>query len=234
MPITAMKNGSIAGFKYFGFGGLKHDTKGLKSFKGAKKGNKTAFNLFITPRSAASFKVNVWLNGPWDNSTWKGKKIGEILVPANSKRELTKFTVDVARFVEGLDKKHSIFLVAESISEEPLFDFEGLGFSSSSRSINRPLVPAVNISVDGKIIELPAYPVRSTNQNGIMGYDLYETIVNLPAGTSTIPTLSATSTHPDVRIEIQQTTTLSGAALVKCNYKGIVKTYKVVFSSPES
>lgn len=165
MPITAMKNGSIAGFKYFGFGGLKHDTKGLKSFKGAKKGNKTAFNVFITPRSAASFKVNVWLNGPWDNSTWKRKKIGEILVPANSKKELTKFTIDVARFVEGLDKKHAIFLVAESSGQEPL---------------------------------------------------------------------SATSTHPDVRIEIQQTTTLSGAALVKCNYKGIVKTYKVVFSSPES
>ena len=136
--------------------------------------------------------------------------------------------------IEGLDKKHAIFLVAESSGQEPLFDFEGLGFSSSSRSINHPLVPAVNISVDGKIIELPAYPVRSTNQNGIMGYDLYETTVNLPAGTSTIPTLSATSTHPDVRIEIQQTTTLSGAALVKCNYKGIVKTYKVVFSSPES
>lgn len=234
MPVTSMKNGSIVGFKYFGFGGLKHDTKGLKAFKGARKGNKTAFNLFITPRSAASFKVNVWLNGPWDNSTWKGKKIGEILVPANSKKTLTKFTIDVARFVEGLDKKQAIFLVAESVSQEPLFDFEGLGFSSAMLSIDRPLVPAVNISVDGAKIELPAYPVRSTNQNGIMGYDLYETTVNLPAGTSTIPTLSATSTHPEVHIEIEQATTVAGAALVKCNYKGVVKTYKVVFSSPES
>ena len=77
MPVTAMKNGSIAGFKYFGFGGLKHDTKGLKSFEGTKKGNKAAFNLFITPRSAASFKVNVWLNGPWDNLTWKGKRLAK-------------------------------------------------------------------------------------------------------------------------------------------------------------
>ena len=145
-----------------------------------------------------------------------------------------KFTVVVARFVEGLDKKHAIFLVAESSGQEPLFDFEGLGFSSSSRSINRPLVPAVNILVDGKIIELPSNPVRSTNQNGIMGYDLYETTVNLPAGALTIPTLSATSTHPEVHIEIEQASTVSGAALVKCNYKGVVKTYKVVFSSQES
>lgn len=234
MPVTAMKNGSIAGFKYFGFGGLKQDTKGLKAFKGAKKGNKTAFNLFITPRSAASFKVHVWLNGPWDNSTWKGKKIGEITVPANSKRELTKYTIDVARFVEGLDGKHAVFLVAESAGREPLFDFEGLGFSSARQSIERPCVPVVQLSVDGKKIELPATPIRSTNQNGIMGYDLYEATVKLPAGTSTVPTVLATSTHPEVSIEIEQATTPSGAALVKCNYKGVVKTYKVVFSSPES
>jgi hypothetical protein len=234
MPITAMKNGSIVGFKYFGFGGLKQDTKGLKSFKGAKKGNKTAFNLFLTPRSAASFKVNVWLDGPWDAAPWKGKKIGQITVPANSKSELTKFTIDVARYVEGLGKKHAIFLVAESTSQEPLFDFEGLGFSSATQSIDRPHVPVVQLTVDGKEIELPAFPVRSTNQNGITGYDLYETTVNLPVGTSTFPTVSATSTHSEVRFEIEQASSLSRAALVKCNYRGVVKTYKLVFSSPES
>lgn len=74
MPITNMKNGNIVGFKYFGFGGLEKDTQGLKAFEGTKKGNKTAFNLFLTPKTAKSFKVNVWLDGPWDNATWKGKK----------------------------------------------------------------------------------------------------------------------------------------------------------------
>jgi arabinoxylan arabinofuranohydrolase len=110
MPITNMKNGNIVGFKYFGFAGLDKDTNGLKAFEGTKKGNKTAFNLFIQPKTAKSFKVNVWMDGPWDNAAWKGKKIGEIVVPANSKQETTKFTIDVAKFVEGFGQETRYFL----------------------------------------------------------------------------------------------------------------------------
>src|SRR5690606_40166171 len=76
MPIHA-KNGLIIGYKYFGFGGLAKDQFGLKAFKGTKKGNNTAFNLFLVPKSNKSFKVNVWLDGPWANATWKGTKIGD-------------------------------------------------------------------------------------------------------------------------------------------------------------
>jgi arabinoxylan arabinofuranohydrolase len=61
------KNGNIIGYKYFGFGGLDKDKKGLKAFEGTKPGNKTAFNLFLTPKTKNAFKVNVWLDGPWDN-----------------------------------------------------------------------------------------------------------------------------------------------------------------------
>jgi len=64
MPITNMQNGNIVGFKYFCFGGLNQDKNGLKAFEGTKKGNKTAFNLFLTPKTAKTFKVNVWLDGP--------------------------------------------------------------------------------------------------------------------------------------------------------------------------
>jgi hypothetical protein len=158
MPITNMKNGTIVGFKYFGFAGLDKDTKGLKAFEGAKKGNKTAFNLFIQPKTAKSFKVNVWMDGPWDNAAWKGKKIGEIVVPANSKQEITKFTIDVAKFVEGLDKKHAIFLVAEGADQEALFDFIGLGFSAAKKPIERHVAPTVSISVNGKAIECQQLP----------------------------------------------------------------------------
>jgi arabinoxylan arabinofuranohydrolase len=121
MPITNVKNGNIIGYKYFGFGGLSENKKGLKAFEGTKKRNKTAFNLFLTPLSAKSFKVNVWLDGPWDNDTWKGTKIGEIIVPANSAQEATQFTIDVSKFVDHLDKKHAIFLVAESTETEGSF-----------------------------------------------------------------------------------------------------------------
>ncbi len=231
MPITNMKNGNIAGFKYFGFGGLDKDTKGLKAFEGTKKENKTAFNLFLSPKTDKSFKVNVWLDGPWDNTAWKGKKIGEIVVPANSTQETTKFTIDVSSLVDQLDKKHAIFLVAESTEAGALFDFIGLGFSSNKKQIERPVAPKVSISVNGKAIEVPATPVRSTNENGIVGYDLYETKVTLPSGSSQIPTVTASGSTDDVKVTIAQAESTSDAAVVKCDYKGIVKTYRVVFTA---
>ncbi|HPS13944.1 MAG TPA: hypothetical protein PLB87_11745, partial [Prolixibacteraceae bacterium] len=230
MPITNMQNGSIAGFKYFGFGGLNKDAKGLKAFEGTKKGNKTAFNLFITPKTTKSFKVNVWLDGPWDNATWKGKKIGEIIVPANSKEETTKFTIDVAKSVEGLDKKHAIFLVAEGADQEDLFDFIGLGFSCAKKPIERPISPTVSISVNGKTIEVPSTPVRSTNANGIVGYDQYEAKVTLPASTTQLPVVTAAASDKAVKVAIEQAKSTTGIAVVKCDYKGLVKTYKVVFA----
>lgn len=231
MPITNMKNGNIVGFKYFGFGGLEKDTQGLKAFEGTKKGNKTAFNLFLTPKTAKSFKVNVWLDGPWDNATWKGKKIGEIIVPANSKQETTKFTIDVANYVDNLDKKHAIFLVAEGDATESLFDFIGLGFSSNKKKIERPVVPVVSIFVNGKAIDMPAIPVRSTNENGITGYDLYETTIKLPAATSQKPVVTASATNKAVKMVITQAESTIGTAQVKCDFNGVVKTYKVVFAA---
>jgi arabinoxylan arabinofuranohydrolase len=230
MPITNMKNGTIVGFKYFGFGGLDKDTKGMKAFEGTKEGNKTAFNLFITPKSAKSFKVNIWMDGPWDNTTWKGTKIGEIVVPANSKQETTKFTIDVAKFVDKLDKKHAIFIVAESAEPDALFDFIGLGFSSAKKQIIRPIAPSISIKVNGEAIAVPATPVRSTNGNGIVGYDLYETTYNVPSSVTSTPSVSVSASDPAVKLTVAQADSKTGAAVVTCDYKGIVKTYKVVFA----
>ncbi|HKL71009.1 MAG TPA: hypothetical protein VJ855_00015 [Marinilabiliaceae bacterium] len=230
MPITNMKNGNIVGFKYFGFGGLENDTKGLKAFEGTKINNNTAFNLFLTPKTSKSFKVNVWLDGPWDNDAWNGSKIGEIIVPANSEQETTKFTIDASKFVDHLDKKHSIFLVAESGDQEILFDFIGLGFSSNKKEIERPISPTVSVAVNGKTIDVPATPVRSTNANGIVGYDLYEAKVALPSNTSQIPTVSATADINAVKVVVEQAESTSGTALVKCDYNGVVKNYRIVFS----
>lgn len=229
MPIANVRNGNIIGYKYFGFGGLKKDQKGLKAFEGTKKGNNTVFNLFLTPRTEKSFKVNIWLDGPWDNATWKGKKIGEIIVPANAKQQLTQFTADVSRHVDGLDKKHAIYLVAEGDSSV-LFDLAGLGFSSKNRKLVRPIPPTVNIAVNGKAITVPATPVRSTNSNGIVSYDIYQTTYKLPAGTTVVPKLTASSNSPKVKVSITQAETLTGTAVVEFDYNGIVKTYKVVFA----
>lgn len=228
--ITNVKNGHIIGYKYFGFGGLDKDKLGLKAFKGTQKGNKTAFNLFLTPKTSRTFKVNVWLDGPWDNKVWKGTKIGEIVVPENSAQEVTQFAVDVSQFVDHLDKKHAIFLVAEGEGEE-LFDLIGLGFSSKKKKIVRPLVPGINITVNGKSVEMPATPVRSTEENGITGYDLYEVAYELPSGVTELPTVFASATDKKVKIVVTQADSDSRTAVVKFDYKGVVKTYKIKFKS---
>ena len=237
MPITNVENGDIIGYKYFGFGGLAQGTKGLKAFEGTKPGNGTEFNLFLTPRSRGAFKINVWLDGPWDNDTWKGIKIGEIDVPADAAQEMTKFTVDVSNFVDNLGEKHAIFLVAEGgIAGRPpagaggpgrgLFDLTGLGFSSKSKDIVFPVVPSVSISVNDVIIDIPPYPVRSTNANGITSYDIYEANVNV-SNTSKIPKVSAKASDRNVKTAITQATSANGTAVVQFDYNGVVKTYRI-------
>ncbi|WP_207534561.1 hypothetical protein [Desertivirga arenae] len=230
MPVSNVRNGSVVGFKYFGFGGLNKEKNGLKPFEGTKKGNQTAFNLFLTPRTSKSFKVNVWLDGPWDNTTWKGIKMGEIIVPANAKQESTQFKIDVAKFVEHLDKKHAVYLVAEGEGGELLFDLQGLGFSLKKKELVRPVVPVVNIAVNGKSIELPKTPVRSTNENGILGYNNYEVNYAISSEASEIPRITASSNNPAVKVSITQATSLPGTAKVNFNYNGIVKTYQIVYS----
>ena len=242
MPITNVADGHIIGYKYFGFGGLDKDKKGLKAFEGTKQGNNTKFNLFLTPKTMGAFKINVWLDGPWDNDVWKGTKIGEIIVPVNSANETTKFTIDVSGFVDRLDKKHSIYLVTEgATSQGPggggrpgsgsgnLFDLIGLGFSSDKQEIARPIAPTVSISVNDVVVDLPATPVRSTNANGIVGYDLYETNVTM-SNTAGVPVVKAFASDPNVKVTITQAQATKGTAIVKFDYQGVVKTYKVVFA----
>ena len=226
MPVSNVKDKDIVGYKYFGFGGLDKDTKGLKAFKGTEPGNETSFNLFLRPRTDKEFKVNIMLDGPWENNVWNGKKIGEIKIPANSLQEITKFSVNVSEYVDNLDKKNAIYLVAEGNSEV-LVDYIGLGFSSKNKELNRPIVPKVSIMANGELLDLPETPVRSTNSNGITEYNLYEATYNVPSNSVDNPNITATSTNEDVKIDITQGVTNSEAAIVNFDYKGVVKTYKI-------
>jgi len=231
MPVN-MNKGDIVGFKYFGFGGLNQAQKGLKPFAGAKAYDKTYFNLFLTAQTDAAFKINVWIDGPWDNETWKGKKIGEITVAAGTTAdEVTKYTLDVTDAVKALDKKHAIYLVAEGDTDGQLCILRGLGFSADEKSLVYPAVPTVSIQANGQEIELPTTPVRSTNANGYTGYDQYEATYTLPAGTASVPEFTASSNNPNVKIEITQPETKDGKAVVKFDYNGMVKTYTVVINN---
>ncbi|MCF7974785.1 MAG: hypothetical protein K9N55_13285 [Phycisphaerae bacterium] len=229
MPVTNVQNGHIIGYKYFGFGGLDTGTKGLKAFEGTRPGNNTVFNLFLTPKTTQAFKINVWLDGPWDNDTWHGKQIGAIEVPTNAAHEPTKYTIDVSSFVDHLGEKHALFLVADGPESERLFDLIGLGFSSKTKSIARPVPPTVSIQVNGDAIELPDTPVRFTRTNGITGVDLYEATHTLPADSADIPQVSASASDRTVQVTVTQADTIDGSASVTFDYNGVVKTYRVVF-----
>ena len=241
MPITNITNGAIIGYKHFGFGGLSERKNGLIPFEGTSPGNNTHFNLYLTPRTTAAFRVNVWLDGPWDNDVWNGTKIGEIDVPARTAQETARFSIDVSQYVDHLDKKHGIWLVAERVvaagpggggggaATAPLFDLVGLGFTSDRHEIERHVPPTINISVNGVAVNMPPHPVRSTYQNGLTGYDLYEVYARLSPNVTVVPTVTAYSDDPSVRINITQATSAAGKAVVKFDYMGVVKTYNVIF-----
>jgi arabinoxylan arabinofuranohydrolase len=231
MPLANVQNGNVMGYKYFGFAGLDKDTKGLKAFEGAKSGNKTTFNLFLAPKTASAFKINVWLDGPVANDAWKGKKIGEISVPADAAKEVTKFTLDVASAVENLKEKHAIFLVAEGPSGQPLCDIAGLGFSSDKKPIVRPIPPSISIKVNGEVVTLPTAPVRSSGANGLTGVDIYEATFAVPATVADVPQVSASASDPKVKVSVTQAQAKGGTAIVKFDNNGVVKTYRVVLAS---
>ena len=225
MPITGVKGKTVIGYKYFGFGGLAKATAGLKPFEGTRRGNRTAIELFLNPVTDKAFKVSVWLDGAWASAPWKGRKIGEIKVPAGSKAG--RYKLDVSSAVDGLKGKHAIFIVAEGDGGTPLFNFQGLGFSSAKHKINMPVVPVVTIKADGKVLTLPQTPVRTTAENGYSGFDIYEVTAQSTSGR--LPKITASASVGMVKINVKQASAADRTATVKFTYNGITKTYLVKF-----
>ena len=239
MDLAGITNRGVVGFKYFGFGGLAQDTKGVKAFEGTKQGDKTMLNVNLTPGGNGAFKIHVMLDGPYANSTWNGKEIAVIDVPEGAKRNATTYSVAVPA-VESLTGKHAIYLVAEGPEVKPveaprqfgrqpqqaprpqgLFDLHGLGFSRNGGSCEPPVVPQVKITVDGKAVNLPSAPQYATNDNGFMDASNYQAYAPLKANS----VIKATATDPAVKIEVGKVT--DGRAIVTCTYKGVKKVYKL-------
>ena len=240
MDIAGLTNGVVIGYKYFGFGGLDKDTKGVKAFAGAKPGNGTKINLYLTPTYAQAFKIHVMLDGPYANSTWNGKEIAVINVPANAAREAMCFSADVSRYVEGLSGKHAIYLVVDGpeIPAPPqfpgrpannnrqqrprgLFDLHGLGFSCNSVAIERQVPPTVRILVDGQDIVIPTEPVRSTGLNGYTDVTHYQAYGPLKENSD----IRVLPSDQSVTYEISNIEW--GRATVKCTYNGQDKVYLI-------
>ncbi len=240
MDLAGITNKGVVGFKYFGFGGLVKDTKGVKAFKGTAKGDGTILHLNLTPGGHGAFRIHVMLDGPYANDTWKGQEIGVIEVAADAPKEAKTYQVAVPA-VEGLKGKHAIYLVAEGPEvEQPqrnrppfggrqmqpqrpegLFDLHGIGFSTSSATCTPPVVPTVTITVDGQRLNLPSTPIRGTNANGYTDVTHYQTYAPMKEGS----VIKATASDPAVSITVGKI--VDGRASVKCTYNGQDKVYLI-------
>ena len=238
MDLAGIQNGGIIGFKYFGFGGLARDTKGVKAFEGTKKGDNTKIGLNLTPSGKGAFKIHVKLDDPW-----KGQEIAVVDVAANAEQKASVYYADVAA-VEGLTGKRAIYLVAEGPEiqqpEQPqgrpqwgggrpqqgqqrpqgLFDLHGISFSKGAQHL-APVVPTVTISVDGKEIKMPTAPMFSTNDNGYMMANNYQAYAPLKDNS----VIEAKASVPGVTFEIGKVA--NGRAVVKATYNGMTKNFLI-------
>ena len=220
MDLAGVKNGGVVGFKYFGFGGLAKHTKGIKPFEGTKQGDNTKFCINMTSKGKGAFRVHVMLDGPYANTTWNGKEIAVVDVPANAAKEAKTYEVAVPA-VEGLTGKHAIYLVVEGAGNEPLVDFHGIGFAKADKPCQCPVVPTVSILVDGKAVAMPSKPIFSTNENGLMDLTHYQ--VYAPLTDKSV--IKATANGGNVDIKIGKI--VDGRATVKCTFNGKEKVYKI-------
>jgi hypothetical protein len=236
MDLAGIQNGGIVGFKYFGFGGLAQDTKGLKAFEGTKQGDNAYINLYLTPSGKGAFKIRVLLDDPW-----KGQEIAVFNINENAERKPLMYHM-AAPGVEGLAGKHAIYLVTEGPEvqqpeqpqrgqwggrrpQEPqrpqgLFDLHGISFTKGADFI-APVVPEVTIIADGQKLNIPAIPIRSTNANGLMDATTYQLYGPLKASTK----IEASASAPGVKFEVSPVS--AGRATVKATYQGQQKVYLI-------
>ena len=232
MDLAGIQNGGIVGFKYFGFGGLSKDTKGVKAFEGTKKGDNARLYLNLTSSGKGAFKIHIKLDNPW-----KGEEIGVIGIRDEFPAGKSSTVSCPVPAVEGLSGKHAIYLVVEGPDiqtpqrpqwgrrpQQPqrpqgLFDLHGIGFTKTD-ICPVPLVPEVTITVDGQKLQLPETPIRSTEANGYTEENRYQTYARMTDSS----VISATAS-PDVDINVGKIA--DGRATVTFTYRGQKKIYLI-------
>ncbi len=220
MDLVNIPNGGIVGFKYFGFGGLAKASKGINAFNGTKTGDGTKLCLNLTPKGKGAFRIHVMLDGPYSNATWQGKEIAVVDVKGDAAQKAASYEVAVPA-VEGLTGKHAIYLVIEGEGSEGLLDLHGIGFSKPGIKCNRPEVPVVTITVDGKAIALPSAPMFATNDNGLMDLTHYQAYAPLKENSA----IKATAQGGDVKFHVSKI--VDGRATVRCEFNGKEKVYLI-------
>ena len=243
MDLAGIKNGGIIGFKYFGFGGLPQDSKGVKAFEGVRPGDGATLNLDLTITGPNPFDIRILLDDPWH-----GRQIGTLHVdpvvpldgPGNIYVELRSTYQVPVPDVEGLSGKHAIYLVTEGPDlpepqqprfpgyqpQQPqrprgLYDLHGIGFSKQGSTCEPPQVPGVSIRCDGKLLTVPTTPIRCSNANGLTDQIRYQVYAPIREGS----VLTVKPSDPSIKVEISPI--VEGRATITCTWKGLKKIYLV-------
>ena len=248
MDLAGLQNGSVIGFKYFGFGGLDKDTKGVKAFSGIKAEDNPYINLNLTTEGGkGKFKIHVMLDGPYTHAPWNGREIA-VIEENCTERPTTRVVKQIlsAEVLAGLTGKHAIYLVVEGPEvEQPkpeqgrfgnrpqqpqrpkgLFTLHGIGFTRGESADWVPEVPQVTITADGQRLNIPAEPIRSTNANGLTDARTYQVYAPLKSNSK----IEATATlkngqKADVTFTVSAIT--EGRATVKATYNGQQKVFLI-------
>ena len=237
MDLAGIQNGGIVGFKYFGFGGLSKDTKGVKAFEGIKKGDNVKLNINLTPSGKGAFTIHVKLDDPW-----KGEEVATFVVPENSSKSAHTISKSVPA-LEGLTGKHALYLVVEGPEikqneqqrpqwgrrpQEPqrpqgLFDLHGIGFAKNGEGAQPAFVPEITITADGQKLNIPEKPIMATNANGYTECNHYQLYAPLKAGSK----LQATCEKAPKAVQFEISSVVEGRATVKATYKGMTKYFLI-------
>ena len=237
MDLAGIQNGGIVGFKYFGFGGLNKDAKGVKAFEGIKKGDNVKLNINLTPSGKGAFTIHVKLDNPW-----KGEEVAAFVVPENSAKSAMTISKSVPA-LEGLTGKHALYLVVEGpeikqneqqrpqwgrrpqVPQRPqgLFDLHGIGFAKDGKGAQPAFVPEVTITVDGQKLNIPEKPIMATNANGYTECNHYQLYAPLKAGSK----LQATCEKAPKAVKFEISSVVEGRATIKATYNGMTKYFLI-------
>ena len=238
MDLAGIQNGSIIGFKYFGFGGLAQDTKGIKAFEGVKKGDNPQLYLNLTYGGKGAFNIHVMLDDPY-----KGKELGVIFIGDKTPTNHAVTIPHLLPGVEGLTGKHAIYLVTEGPEvkqpeqsqrgqwgqrqQQPqrpqgLFTLHGIGFTKNGKHAV-PFIPQVTITVDGKKVSIPQRPIMATNQNGYMEANHYQVYAPMKADSK----IEATCEQAKDAVKFDISPIVDGRATIKATYNGKEKIFLI-------
>ena len=212
MDLAGITPGGIVGFKYFGFGGLAQDAKGIRAFEGIRQGDDARLCLNLTPGGKGAFSIRVLLDNPW-----QGQQVAQFNIPADAPRRATTVSAPVPA-LEGLTGKHAVYLVADGPG---LFTLHGIGFGKHGAEVQPPVVPEVTITVDGQRLLIPSLPLMATNQNGYTRADHYQTYAPLRASSR----IEASANDPSVTIAVSPIA--DGRATVRATYQGQQKVFLI-------